>query len=75
MKKIWWKEAVVYQIYTRSFKDTSGDGVGDLNGVTEKLDYLQGLGINIIWLNPMYKSPNVDNGYDVSDYRYIMDEM
>ena len=75
MKKTWWKEAVVYQIYTRSFKDTSGDGVGDLNGVTEKLDYLQSLGIDIIWLNPMYKSPNVDNGYDVSDYRDIMDEM
>lgn len=75
MKKTWWKEAVVYQIYTRSFRDTSGDGVGDLNGVTEKLDYLKGLGIDIIWLNPMYKSPNVDNGYDVSDYREIMEEM
>ncbi|MFD1032276.1 alpha-glucosidase [Metaplanococcus flavidus] len=75
MKKTWWKEAVVYQIYTRSFKDISGDGVGDLNGVTEKLDYLQELGIDIIWLCPMYKSPNVDNGYDVSDYRGIMDEM
>lgn len=75
MKKTWWKEAVVYQIYTRSFKDTSGDGVGDLNGVTEKLDYLQSLGVDILWLCPMYKSPNVDNGYDVSDYRDIMDEM
>lgn len=75
VKKTWWKEAVVYQIYTRSFKDTSGDGVGDLNGVTEKLDYLQSLGVDILWLCPMYKSPNVDNGYDVSDYRDIMDEM
>ena len=75
MKKTWWKEAVVYQIYTRSFKDSGGDGVGDLNGVTEKLDYLKKLGIDIIWLCPMYKSPNVDNGYDVSDYRDIMDEM
>ncbi|TAA69154.1 alpha-glucosidase [Planococcus salinarum] len=75
MKKTWWKEAVVYQIYARSFKDTSGDGIGDLNGVTEKLDYLQNMGIDIIWLCPMYKSPNVDNGYDVSDYRAIMDEM
>lgn len=75
MKEIWWKEAVVYQIYTRSFKDTSGDGIGDLNGVAEKLDYLKELGIDIIWLCPMYKSPNVDNGYDVSDYRAIMDEM
>lgn len=75
VKKTWWKEAVVYQIYTRSFKDNSGDGVGDLNGVTEKLDYLQGLGIDILWLCPMYKSPNVDNGYDVSDYREIMAEM
>ena len=75
LKKTWWKEAVVYQIYTRSFRDTSGDGVGDLNGVTEKLEYLQRLGVDILWLCPMYKSPNVDNGYDVSDYRNIMDEM
>lgn len=75
MKKTWWKEAVIYQVYTRSFKDTSGDGVGDLNGVAEKLDYLQELGVDMLWLCPMYKSPNVDNGYDVSDYRDIMDEM
>lgn len=75
MKKIWWKEAVVYQIYTRSFKDTSGDGVGDLNGVIEKLPYLQRLGVDILWLCPIYKSPNVDNGYDVSDYQQIMKEM
>ena len=65
---------IVYQIYPRSFYDTNGDGVGDLNGVTAKLDYLKGLGINAVWLCPCYKSPNVDNGYDVSDYRDIMDE-
>lgn len=75
MKKIWWKEAVVYQIYPRSFKDSNGDGVGDLNGVIEKLDYLMELGIDIIWLCPVYKSPNVDNGYDISDYQDIAEEM
>ncbi|WP_203340782.1 alpha-amylase family glycosyl hydrolase [Planococcus beijingensis] len=75
MKKTWWKEAVVYQIYPRSFNDSNGDGIGDLNGVTEKLDYLDELGINIIWICPMYKSPNVDNGYDISDYQAIMEEM
>lgn len=73
-QKDWYKELVIYQIYPRSFLDTNGDGVGDLNGVYEKLDYLQELGINAIWLSPVYKSPNVDNGYDVSDYRAIMDE-
>lgn len=75
MKKTWWKEAVVYQIYPRSFFDTNGDGVGDLNGVRAQLDYLQELGVDMIWLCPVYKSPNVDNGYDVSDYQEIMDEM
>ena len=75
MKKTWWKEAVVYQIYPRSFKDSNGDGKGDLNGVIEKLDYLETLGIDVIWLCPVYKSPNVDNGYDISDYYSIMDEM
>ncbi|MGM0899048.1 MAG: alpha-glucosidase [Bacillota bacterium] len=75
MKKTWWKEAVVYQIYPRSFFDTAGDGLGDLNGVRAKLDYLQELGVDMIWLCPVYKSPNVDNGYDVSDYQAIMDEM
>ena len=70
----WWKEAVVYQIYPRSFKDSNGDGVGDLNGITSKLDYIKSLGINTVWLNPVYSSPNTDNGYDVSDYRNIMKE-
>lgn len=70
----WWKEAVVYQIYPRSFKDSNGDGVGDLKGIISKLDYLKSLGINVIWLNPIYASPNDDNGYDISDYRSIMKE-
>ncbi|RVT78730.1 alpha-glucosidase [Flavobacterium sufflavum] len=68
----WWKEAVVYQIYPRSFKDSDGDGVGDLKGIISKLDYLKSLGIDAIWLNPIYTSPNDDNGYDVSNYRQIM---
>ena len=70
----WWKEAVVYQIYPRSFKDSDGDGVGDLKGIISKLDYIKSLGINAIWLNPIYASPNDDNGYDISDYRNIMKE-
>jgi oligo-1,6-glucosidase len=70
----WWKEAVVYQIYPRSFKDSNGDGIGDLNGITSKLDYIKSLGVNTVWLNPVYSSPNTDNGYDVSDYRNIMKE-
>ena len=70
----WWKEAVVYQIYPRSFKDSNGDGIGDLRGVIEKLDYLKELGVDVIWMSPCYKSPNDDNGYDISDYRAIMDE-
>lgn len=74
MVKKWWKESIVYQIYPRSFKDTNGDGVGDLKGITEKLDYIKLLGANVIWLCPIYKSPNDDNGYDISDYRDIMDE-
>jgi oligo-1,6-glucosidase len=72
--RIWWKEAIVYQIYPRSFKDSDGDGVGDLKGIISKLDYLQSLGITAIWLNPIYTSPNDDNGYDVSNYRGIMKE-
>lgn len=75
MKWKWWKEAVVYQVYPRSFKDSNGDGIGDLNGLKGKLDYLQELGIDVIWLCPMYKSPNIDNGYDISDYYEIMEEM
>ena len=74
MKKAWWKEAVVYQIYPRSFCDSNGDGIGDLNGITSKLDYLRELGIDVIWLSPVYKSPNDDNGYDISDYEDIMTE-
>ncbi|WP_263376150.1 glycoside hydrolase family 13 protein [Granulicella aggregans] len=70
----WWKEAVVYQIYPRSFKDSNGDGIGDLNGITEKLDYLQKLGVNVIWLSPHYDSPNADNGYDIRDYEKVMKE-
>lgn len=70
----WWKEAVVYQIYPRSFKDTNGDGVGDLKGITEKLDYVKSLGVDVIWLNPIFASPNDDNGYDISDYQAIMKE-
>ena len=70
--KKWWKEAVIYQIYPRSFKDSDGDGIGDLKGIISKLDYLQSLGIDAIWLSPIYESPNDDNGYDISDYRGIM---
>ncbi|MGZ4001281.1 MAG: alpha-glucosidase, partial [Mucilaginibacter sp.] len=71
-EKKWWKEAVVYQIYPRSFKDNDGDGIGDLKGIISKLDYIKSLGVNVVWLNPIYSSPNDDNGYDVSDYRNIM---
>lgn len=74
MKKKWWQEVVVYQIYPRSFKDSNGDGIGDIQGMTEKLDYLEKLGIGAIWLSPVYKSPNDDNGYDISDYEAIMTE-
>ena len=74
MNKTWWKESVVYQIYPRSFCDSNGDGIGDLKGITEKLDYLKELGINVIWLSPVYQSPNDDNGYDISDYEAIMTE-
>lgn len=72
--KTWWKEGIIYQIYPRSFKDTNGDGVGDLAGVIEKLDYIKSLGVTMVWMNPFFASPNVDNGYDVSDYRAIHPE-
>lgn len=72
--KTWWKEGIVYQIYPRSFQDTNGNGVGDIAGIIQRLDYIQSLGVDIIWLNPVYKSPNDDNGYDISDYCGIMDE-
>lgn len=74
MERQWWHSSVVYQIYPRSFKDSNGDGIGDINGIREKLDYLKELGIDVIWLSPVYKSPNDDNGYDISDYYDIMDE-
>ena len=74
MTNKWWKESVVYQIYPRSFNDSNGDGIGDINGITEKLDYLKELGIDVIWLSPVYESPNDDNGYDISNYQKIMDE-
>jgi oligo-1,6-glucosidase len=72
IEKKWWKEAVVYQIYPRSFKDSDGDGVGDIKGIISKLDYIKSLGIDAVWLNPIYSSPNDDNGYDISNYREIM---
>ncbi|WP_404330057.1 alpha-glucosidase [Mesobacillus maritimus] len=74
MNKIWWKEAVAYQVYPRSFMDSNGDGIGDIQGVISKLDYLKDLGIDVIWMSPIYSSPNDDNGYDISDYKGIMDE-
>lgn len=74
LNRKWWKEAVAYQVYVRSFKDSNGDGIGDLQGLIEKLDYLKDLGIDVIYLNPINKSPNYDNGYDISDFRDIMDE-
>jgi oligo-1,6-glucosidase len=72
--KKWWKEAVVYQIYPRSFKDSNGDGVGDLRGIISKLDYIKSLGVDAVWLNPIFKSPNDDGGYDISDYYSIQPE-
>lgn len=71
----WWKEAVVYQLYPRSFKDSNGDGVGDLKGIISELDYIKKLGVDVVWLNPIFASPNDDMGYDISDYRNIMKEM
>jgi len=73
-QKKWWKEAVVYQVYPRSFKDSNGDGIGDLKGITSQLDYIKGLGVDVIWLSPHYDSPNADNGYDIRDYRKVMKE-
>ncbi len=73
MKKHWWHKATIYQIYPRSFMDSDGDGVGDIKGITSKLDYLEKLGITAIWLSPVYQSPMDDNGYDISDYQAIAD--
>jgi oligo-1,6-glucosidase len=74
MNQTWWKEAVVYQIYPRSFQDTTGNGVGDLRGIIQRLDHVKALGVDVIWLSPVYESPNDDNGYDIADYRAIMAE-
>lgn len=74
MERVWWKEAVVYQIYPRSFQDSNGDGIGDIKGITSRMGYLKELGIDVIWLSPIYESPNDDNGYDISDYQSIMKE-
>lgn len=74
MQKKWWKEAVAYQVYPRSFNDSNGDGIGDINGVIDKLDYIKELGIDVIWMSPIYQSPNDDNGYDISDYQAIMED-
>ncbi len=71
MKKYWWKEAVVYQVYPRSFQDSNGDGIGDLNGISQRLQYIKDLGADVIWLNPIYASPNDDMGYDISDYQAL----
>jgi glycosidase len=70
----WWQKATVYQIYPRSFQDSNGDGIGDLPGITQRLDYVKSLGVDVLWLNPIYESPNDDNGYDISNYRKIMPE-
>ena len=75
MQTAWWKESVVYQIYSRSFYDSNGDGIGDLRGIIEKLDYLKELGINVVWLSPVYRSPNADGGYDISNYQDIQPEL
>ena len=74
MNRTWWKEGVVYQIYPRSFMDSNGDGIGDLAGITRKADYIASLGVDIVWLNPVYRSPNKDNGYDISDYEEVMED-
>lgn len=73
-EKDWWKKSVVYQIYPKSFNDSNGDGVGDIQGIIEKLDYLKELGVDVIWLSPVYDSPQDDNGYDIRDYQKIYEE-
>ena len=74
MKKAWWKECVVYQIYPRSFQDSNGDGIGDLPGITARLPYLRRLGVDVLWISPFYQSPGMDNGYDISDYQAVAPE-
>lgn len=67
----WWQKAVVYQVYPKSFQDSNGDGIGDLRGIISRLDYIQELGVDVIWLNPVYQTPDIDGGYDISDYQAI----
>ncbi len=74
MERTWWKEAIVYQVYWRSFFDTNGDGYGDLEGVRQKLSYIKELGADVVWLNPFYVSPDKDNGYDIADYYRVMEK-
>ena len=74
MEKLWWQEEVVYQIYPKSFQDSNQDGIGDIKGITNRLDYLQNLGVTMLWICPIYRSPMDDNGYDVSDYRSLAPE-
>jgi hypothetical protein len=74
MTRAWWKEAVIYQVYPRSFMDSNGDGIGDINGIREKLPYIRELGADAIWICPVFDSPNADNGYDIRDYQSIMPE-
>ena len=74
MHETWWKEAVVYQIYPKSFMDSNGDGIGDIPGIISKLDYLKELGITVLWICPLYRSPQKDNGYDISDYQAIHED-
>ena len=74
MTKRWWRQSVVYQIYPRSFQDSDGDGIGDLRGIIDRIDHLVWLGVDVVWLSPVYRSPNDDNGYDISDYQAIMTE-
>jgi len=74
MEKKWWQSSVVYQIYPRSFADSNGDGMGDIPGITGKIEYLKKLGVNVLWICPIYQSPQDDNGYDISDYRTVYPE-
>jgi len=74
MERVWWKESIVYQIYPRSFMDSNGDGIGDICGIIERLDYLKDLGVDVLWISPVLESPGDDNGYDISDYYKILDE-
>lgn len=74
MQKNWWQEAIIYQVYPKSFKDTNGDGIGDIKGITSSLDYIKSIGVNTIWINPIFVSPQIDNGYDISNF-YAIDDI